>query len=224
MAFTGVHHAAFITNDMKTQIEFYTQVLGMKLVGIFPMHGVPGASHCFIEAGKDAYVSFVQIKDVNVEPVYGVSHAIDTAHPVAGGAMQHMAFGCDSLEEMLTLRDRLRSNGYAVFGPLEHGMSHSMYFGGPEGMQLEFATTDQCEPVRAEDWVDPSTAKTLGMSEADLKRYLNPPAFASQGGAVKQPSLDNAMYPTPIPPPMFDALGYLSDEELKEAMRFNAPE
>ena len=64
MALTEIHHAAFMSNDMKAQIEFYTQVLCMKLVGIFPMHGVPGASHCFIEAGKDSYVSFVQIQDV----------------------------------------------------------------------------------------------------------------------------------------------------------------
>ena len=223
MALTGIHHAAFISNDMKAQIEFYTQVLGMKLVGIFPMHGVPGASHCFIEAGKDSYVSFVQIQDVHVDPVYGVSHAVDSAHPVAGGAMQHMAFNCDSMEEMLALRDRLRSNGYAVFGPLEHGMSYSMYFGGPEGMLLEYATTDQCDPVRAEDWVGYETAEALGMSQSDVARYVNPPAFEGKGGAVPQPPLDSAIYPTPIPREMYDALGHLSDEELKEAMRFEAP-
>lgn len=223
MAFSGVHHAAFITNDMKAQIEFYTQVVGMKLVGIFPMHGVEGASHCFIEAGKDSYLSFVQIKDVNVEPVYGVSHAVDVGGPVAGGVMQHIAFNCDTLDEMMDLRDRLRSNGYAVLGPLEHGMSHSMYLGAPEGVLLEFATADQCAPVRAEDWVDPETAAALGMSEDDLKRYIDPPAFAGKGGAVPQPALENAVYPTPIPRPMFEQLGYLSDEELKEAMRFEAP-
>ena len=117
MAITGVHHAAFISNNMKAQIEFFTQIVGMKLVGIFPMHGVEGASHCFLEAGKDCFLSFVQINGVNVEPVYGVSHAISAAGPVAGGALQHIAFNCDTMAAMLGLRDRLRSNGYAVFGP-----------------------------------------------------------------------------------------------------------
>ena len=223
MAFSGVHHAAFISNNMKAQIEFYTQVLGMKLVGLFPMHGVEGASHCFIEAGKDSYVSFVQIKDVNVEPVLGISHAADVSGPVAGGAMQHIAFKCDSVEEMLQLRDRLRSHGYAVFGPLEHGMSHSMYFAGPEGMLLEFATTDQCEPVRPEDWVDPGAAAEVGISQEELNGYVNPPAFEGQGGKVPQPPAETAVYPTPIPKPMFDQLGYLSDEQLREAMRFAQP-
>jgi len=223
MALSGVHHAPVITNDMKAQIEFYTQVLGMTLIGIFPMPGVPGASHCFLNAGPDSFVSFVQIKNSKVEPVLGVSHAADTAGPVAGGAMQHMALKCDSMDEMLALRDRLRSHGYAVFGPLDHQMSHSMYFAGPEGMLLEYATVDQCEPLVVDDWIDPATATEMGIDEEDLKRYLSPAALELTGGNVPQPSLGNAVYPTPIPRPMFDQLGYLSDEELQEAMSFATP-
>ena len=37
----GVHHIAFSTADMKGQIEFFSDVLAMPLVAIFPMHGVP---------------------------------------------------------------------------------------------------------------------------------------------------------------------------------------
>ena len=180
MALSGVHHAAFVSNDMKAQIEFFTQVLGMKLVGIFPMHGVPGASHCFIEAGKDCYMSFVQIKDVNVAPVHGVSHAVDAGGPVAGGAMQHISFSCATFEELLDLRDRLRSNGYAVFGPLDHGMSHSIYFGGPEGMLLEIATVDRCKPVRAEDWVDPATARRSRHQRGRSKTLHKPAGVRGQ--------------------------------------------
>lgn len=220
MALTGIHHAAFITNDMKAQIEFYTQVVGMKLVGIFPMHGVEGASHCFLEAGKDCFLSFVQMEGDGVEPVYGVSHPTDNTGTVAGGAMQHIAFSCDTFEEMMDLRDRLRSHGYGVFGPLDHKMSHSMYLGSPEGILLEFATADKCEPVKAEEWVDPETAAALGMSEEDLARYVSPPAFDGSGGAVPQPPLDKVIHPTPVPRPMFEQLGYLSDKELAEALRF----
>lgn len=223
MQFSGVHHIAFITNNMKAQMEFFTQVVGMKLVGLFPMHGVEGASHCFIEAGEDSYLSFVEIEGKKVDPVIGVTHAVDAGGEVAGGVMQHIAFKCDTMKEMLDLRDRLRSNGYAVFGPLDHGMSQSMYLGAPEGIHLEFSTVDTCAPVVAEDWVDPNTGAALEMSESDLARYMSPAAFSAQGGAVPQPAPESSVYPTPIPRPMFEALGHLSDAELAAAMSFEAP-
>lgn len=223
MGLSGVHHVAFISNDMKAQIEFYTQACGMKLVGLFPMHGVEGATHCFLEAGENTYMSFVQIKDVNIQPEIGVSHAADITSPVAGGAMQHVAFKVDTMEEMLALRDRLRSHGYGVFGPLEHGMSESMYIGAPEGILLEFATADTCEPVRTEEWVLSTAAAEVGISEEDLKRYISPAPFEGKGGTVEQPTGDALIYPTPIPQPMFEALGYLPDEQFREAMRFTQP-
>ncbi len=221
--FNGVHHAAFIANDMKAQIEFFTQVVGMKLVGLFPMHGVEGASHCFLEAGKDCYLSFVEIKDVSVEPVHGVSHAVDVSGVVAGGVMQHIAFNCDTMAELLDLRDRLRSNGYCVFGPLDHGVSHSIYLGAPEGILLEFATAEGCQPFSIERWIESETCTLLDMSAEDVKRYVDPPDFAGQGGAVPPPDPETSVYPTPIPRPMFEALGHLSDEELHKALSFEAP-
>ena len=223
MGMGGANHVAFITNDMKAQIEFYTRIVGYKLVGIFPFHGVEGASHCFLDSGNGFLLSFVQLEGEKIEPVYGVSHATDTGCPIAGGAMQHIAMAVDTIGEMLALRDRLRNAGYAVFGPLEHGICKSMYLGSPEGIQLEFTTTDGCNPLDAEQWVMPETAAKLGMSEDDLQRYMNPEPLASDGGAVPQPPIEVAIPPAPVPRPMFEQFGYLSDEELKKALSFPVP-
>ena len=38
----GIHHIAIMSANMKAQLTFFTQVLGMPLVGLFEMHGVPG--------------------------------------------------------------------------------------------------------------------------------------------------------------------------------------
>ena len=223
MATNGMHHAAFLTNDMKAQIEFYTQVVGLKLVGIFPMHGVDGAAHCFLDAGNGFLLSFVQLAGDKVDPVYGVSHALDGATPAAGGVIQHIALTLNTMDEMMQMRDRLRSNGYAVFGPFDHGIAWSMYLGSPEGIHLEFATADTCEPMKVEDWIIPETASELGISQDDLKRYMAPPEFKGEDGAVPQPSLDTAVYPSPIPRKMFERFGYLPDEELGDAVRYSAP-
>jgi catechol 2,3-dioxygenase-like lactoylglutathione lyase family enzyme len=224
MAFSGFHHVAFITNDMKKQLEFFTQVVGMELVALFPMHGVPGASHCFLKMGKDSFLSFVQIEGMKIEGIVGVSHAHDGASPVAGGAVQHISVNVSNMEDLLNLRDRLRSHGYAVLGPMSHGMAESMYLGAPEGILLEFSTTEGCAEPMAPDWIEAETGRALGMSNADLDRYAHPTINKGQKGAVPQPALANAVYPTPIPRPMFDAFGYLSDAELREKLKFVPPE
>ena len=223
MAFAGVHHIALSTNDMKAQIEFFTQVVGMKLLGLFPMHGVEGASHCFLQAGETCFLSFIQMEGPDIRPVMGVSHAPDASAPVAGGAMQHLSFNVDTFEELMNLRDRLRSHGYAVVGPMDHSISESMYLGAPEGILLEFSTSDACEYLTPEKWVDPATARGVGISAEDLQRYTAPAPFVGSGGTVPQPPPGMSIYPTPIPRPMFDAVGHLNDTELRRALRYTPP-
>jgi len=68
----GVHHIAFSTADMKGQLEFFSDVLGMPLVAIFPMHGVPGGIHAFLEGSADCLISFVQLPAIaNVNTIAG---------------------------------------------------------------------------------------------------------------------------------------------------------
>lgn len=222
MGLSGIHHLAFCTNDMKSQIEFFTEVVGMKLVGLIPMHGVPGASHCFLEAGEDCYLSFVEVEGVKIEPEIGVSHPRDITSSVAGGAMQHVSLNLDTMEEMMDMRDRLRSHGYAVVGPIDHGMSQSMYLGAPEGILLEFATGDASQGL-TEAWMDQEVADKLGISPEELDRYQDPEAFKGTGGSIEQPKGEGMKFPTPIPPPMFEAVGYLNDEQLRVAMNFAPP-
>lgn len=221
MAFSGIHHLALATNNMKAQLEFFTQVAGMKLVAIFPMHGAgKSATHCFIEIGKDNYLSFIEMDGAKVEPVVGVSHAHDVFGVVAGGAMQHLSFNVETIGELRDLRDRLRSNNYAVFGPVDHGMSHSIYVGAPEGILLEFSTSDTCPGlVPVEEWMNEGAAARIGVSQEDMARYASPPSFKGRNGAVAQPKGDDVVVPAVIPAPMFEKLGYLNDEQLNQALK-----
>lgn len=218
MAYAGIHHLALITNDMKAQLEFFTQVAGMKLVALFPMHGAGDvATHCFIEIGKDNYLSFVEIEGKKVEPVEGVSHAENAFGAVAGGAMQHVSFNVETIGELRNLRDRLRSNKYAVFGPVDHGMSQSIYVGAPEGILLEFSTSDTCPGlVPLSEWMNEDAAARIGVSPEDMARYASPPEFEGRDGAIEQPRGDDVVLPKVIARERFEKLGYLSDEEFKK--------
>ena len=54
----GVHHIAIMTADVKTQIEFFSDVLGMKIAALYWMHNVEGYFHAFMELNPSCSVAF----------------------------------------------------------------------------------------------------------------------------------------------------------------------
>ncbi len=182
----GVHHLAIATRDIKKQIEFFTQVIGMELVALYWMHGVEKTFHGFLRLGDSSSLAFVQGPEMEaIEPVPGVSHAGFTAGPVAPGAMQHVALNVASEDDLLAVRDRLRFHGHWVMGPIDHGMCKSIYLAAPEGLMLELATSSAA--IDADEWIDPEVVALCRIAPDELARYRRPEAFASRGGAVAQP-------------------------------------
>jgi catechol 2,3-dioxygenase-like lactoylglutathione lyase family enzyme len=219
----GVHHLAIATGDIKKQIEFFTDVLGMELVALYWMHGVPGTWHGFLRLGDASSLAFVQNEAIAKVPTQiGVTHAGSAAAPVAPGAMQHVAMNVASLDELLALRDRIRSRGVNVFGPLDHGMCHSIYFAGPEDLSLEIATSAQ--PIDARAWIDPEVVKLAGISPDELARYRAPAPFASQGGNVPQPPIDPSKpHSRGFPKEVYEAILAMSDEEVTARLSVPTP-
>ncbi len=182
----GIHHLAIMTADVKTQIEFFSDVLGMKLKALYWMHGVEGYFHGFMELNAHCCVALVaapSVKDIPTE--FGVSHAGNPLKPCAPGAMQHVAFNVDDDEQLLAMRDRIRSRGVRVLGPLDHGFCKSIYFGGPENLVLEVSTSRAA--INAEAWIDPEVVALNGINLEELARYKNPPSFKDSGGTLAQP-------------------------------------
>ena len=186
---SGVHHLAISTGDMKGQLEFFCDVLGAELKALYWMHGVENTFHGFVKLNDASYVAFVQGPMTGeIAPVFGVSHAGSAANPSAPGTMQHVAFNVDSLDDLLALRDRIRDRGVNVFGPLDHGMCHSIYFAGPENLVLEIATS--AVPIDERAWIDPEVVGLLGIDDDELDAMKAPTSFESQGGGVPQPPID----------------------------------
>jgi len=187
----GIHHLAICTGDIKAQIEFFHEVLGMELVALYWMHGVQGAWHAFLRLNDHSYCAFVQTPEVaKIERRLGVTHAGSGANPVAGGAMQHVAFNVASEAELLAMRDRIRSHGIAVIGPIHHGMCKSIYFAGPEDLALEIATSERAIDRRA--WIDPEVVALAGISPEEIERYRRPAPYAPPPTPVPQPPMDPA--------------------------------
>jgi len=210
----GLNHLALSTSSMKEQIGFFSDVLGMRLVALYWMHGVAGCWHGFLELNENSQIAFVfnpANGDAKVE--YGVTQPGNTGDPSAPGTMQHLALNVDSVEDLLNLRDRIRSRGVNCTGPLNHGFCQSIYFQGPEDMCLEIATFVDAEyPINAKDWIDPEVQELAGISNEELARYTSPAEYAGKGGAVAQPDYDAEGYQPNLPEEMLKAILGMSDE------------
>jgi catechol 2,3-dioxygenase-like lactoylglutathione lyase family enzyme len=183
----GLHHIAICTADMKGQIEFFTDKLGMELVALYWMHGVANTWHGFLRLNDESAIAFVQNAGVGKIPVeLGVTHAGNPAANSARGTMQHLALRVKNDEELHAMRDRLRSKGVPVLGPLDHGMCKSIYFAGPENLSLELSFST--EPIDANAWIDPEVVALAGINDVELARYKRSSDYARPATPVPQPS------------------------------------
>jgi catechol 2,3-dioxygenase-like lactoylglutathione lyase family enzyme len=186
---SGVHHLAISTADIKAQLNFFTDVLGAELKALYWMHGGAGAKHAFVKLNDSCYVAFVHMPPIEDIPTeIGVTHAGSPAGVTAPGTMQHVAFNVDGIEDLLAMRDRIRNRGVNVFGPLNHGLCHSIYFAGPEHLSLEIATSAVAIDDRA--WIDPEVVALCGIDDDELTAMRAPAQYQDEGGQVPNPPID----------------------------------
>jgi catechol 2,3-dioxygenase-like lactoylglutathione lyase family enzyme len=222
MSINGIHHLAIATKDIKAQIEFFNEVLGAELVALYWMHGVDGAWHGFMRLHDTSSIAFVQTPEIaGIERTIGVTHAGSAGTASAGGTMQHLAFNVDTLDELLAIRDRIRSRGITVMGPIDHGMCHSMYFAGLEDLTLEVATSQA--PIDGDAWIDPEVVGLAGISAEELERYRNPTRFEADA-PVAQPDFDPDLpWPRGYPAELYEKIVATPDDVVLDRFSHTAP-
>ena len=180
----GLNHVAVVCKDMARTVDFYSNVLGMKLVKTIDLPGGVG-QHFFFDMGAGqcfAFFWFAEAKDrvpgvsnpaknINPEVVFTDPDSLTSSH----GSMNHFAFDvpADKLEQY---HQSLADKGVDVSPIMHHDTSpmqaaesvtdsvwlSSFYFQDPDGIVLEFATTQRPfsrekgdrwdhEPARPED-------------------------------------------------------------------------
>lgn len=188
----ALHHIAISTGNIKQQIEYFSDVLGMELIALYWMHGVADTFHGFMKLGDEAVAFVFKEENRAIETVIGQTHSGNAGNASAPGTMQHLAFNVDTFDELLTMRDRIRSRGITVMGPIDHGMCHSIYFAGPEQLSLEVSTSDNADsPLDLKGtWIDPEVVALAGINEEELKRYMAPPDYVNDEGPLPNPAID----------------------------------
>jgi catechol 2,3-dioxygenase-like lactoylglutathione lyase family enzyme len=216
----GINHLAIATRDIKGQIEFFTDVLGGELKALYWMHGVDNTFHGFVELSPTCYIAFQQHPDNPADAQIGVTHAGNSGGQVTAGTMQHLAFNVDSLADLYALRDRIRSRGIPVLGPMNHGMCQSMYFAGPEGLALEIACG---RDIDARAWIDPEVQALAGISDDELARYVEPAVHVRSGGPTPQPAFDPTKPHLVYPKPVYEYLLAMPDGDMWNAVTSEPP-
>lgn len=216
----GVNHLALSTADMKGQLTYWSDVLGCPTKALYWMHGVANTFHGFVELAPDSYIAFVQSPDNPTDVEWGVTHAGNAGAPLTAGTMQHLALHVDDLDDLLTMRDRVRSRGIQVMGPIDHGFCQSIYFAGPEHLALEITTGSA---IDAEQWIDPEVQGLCGISDDELAALKAPAPFTRPDEPVGQPAFDDDLAQLHYPEAVRNALMGMPDEEMWTRVSFPDP-
>lgn len=149
MSFTrprGLNHVAYLTRDTAKTVQFYTEVLGMRLVGhaLDDKVGSTGEAqrflHTFFEMADGSCIAFFELE--------GLPDGEDQT--VVPPWVRHIAFNVGSMEELEDARQRLVAAGVDVIGPVDHeGIWQSIYFFDHNGIRLEL--TFQRRPLDDDD-------------------------------------------------------------------------
>jgi catechol 2,3-dioxygenase-like lactoylglutathione lyase family enzyme len=69
---SGVNHLAFITRDLEKTIEFYTQVIRLKMLRVRPQDGDPCSTQVFFDMGRGELLAFLRVNDMKEEAKVGL--------------------------------------------------------------------------------------------------------------------------------------------------------
>ena len=184
--FNGLNHVALVCEDMERTVDFYTNVLGMKLIMTIDLPGGIG-QHFFFDMGGSqalAFFWFTEAKDrepgisnprENFDPevLFRDPAAITSSH----GSMNHIAFDVPP-EKFDEYAQKLIDKGIKVSPVMNHDTSpsqvseevtdsvwvRSIYFQDPDGIILEFACWERAFDAKFGDRWDhkPATPADKG--------------------------------------------------------------
>jgi catechol 2,3-dioxygenase-like lactoylglutathione lyase family enzyme len=185
--FRGVNHIALVCRDMAKTVEFYRDVLGMKLVKSLDLPENSG-QHFFFDMGNGNCIAFFWFpKAPEAQPGISSPKTLPTSGDFrsAHGSLNHIAIDI-AAEQFDEFYERLKNHGIEVSPVLNHDHSkyqvirevtedvyvRSAYFFDPDGVLLEIAAWTRA--FREDDVaVDPRRADGT-VAEGLVTSHLSP--------------------------------------------------
>lgn len=130
MSIVGLHHISLISRDAQRTLDFYVQVLGLRLVKQTVNFDNPAGYHLYFgdDTGRPGtLVTFFPLPRAAA------------GRPGIGGT-HHFTLQVADIDNLLRWKRRLREHGVVVSGPLDHHSFHAIFFRDPDGTAIEIAT------------------------------------------------------------------------------------
>jgi glyoxalase family protein len=138
----GLHHITAITSDASSAVNFYTRILGLRLVKKTVNFDDPTSYHLYFGDEKGSPGTLITFFDWGKAIGYG---------HVGAGVTHHFAFTTRDQESLANWKTWLEQKDVNVLGPFDRGSFKSLYFRDPDGLILEIAT-----PGNGSDYSDAS--------------------------------------------------------------------
>lgn len=130
MKVLGLHHITLVCSNAQQTIDFYTQVLGLRLVKQTVNFDDPGSYHLYFgdKTGKPGTaITFFEWRNAQ-KGKFGI------------GGTHHFALQVADYNSLLKWKRRLTDLYIKVDGPLDRHYFKSIYFNDPDGTIIEIAT------------------------------------------------------------------------------------
>jgi glyoxalase family protein len=130
MTILGLHHITLIASNPQQTIDFYTRVLGQRLVKQTVNFDDPGSYHLYFgdETGSPGSAITFFTWPGAAKGNWGI------------GGTHHFAMQVETYDALLKWKRRLTDLGLKVDGPLDRHYFTSIYFQDPDGVIIEIAT------------------------------------------------------------------------------------
>jgi glyoxylase I family protein len=128
---SGIHHITLICKEVERSVDFYRNLLGLRLVKQTVNEDDRRARHLFFgdeEGRPGTLVTCLEYPELD-------------EGTVGRGSTHHFALSVESEEELSGWRDYLISRGHPVTDVMDRTYFKSLYLRDPDGHIVELATT-----------------------------------------------------------------------------------
>ena len=174
MDISGIHHATMVSTDAQRTYDFYTGLLGFRLVKQTVNLNQPDSRHLYFGDHSASPGSLLS---------YFVWPESRRGNEGIGGA-HHVALTTDNTDTQLRWKRWLTDNGVRVWGPYNRVYFTSIYFNDPDGLILEIAT-------RGPGFSVDESADQLGTS-------VKHPPYHVMAGMRDEESIELETWPDPV--------------------------
>jgi len=138
-----LHHVAYATRDPEATYAFYSKKLGMPLLRTENHRQGEGYfRHFFFDMGQGECLAIFAVSNVGEEEDFRTPISTGNGLPIW---VNHIAFGLDTLDELDTMKKRLKSHDVEHMHEIDHGWCRSLYTVDPNGIMVEFCVTTDAD-------------------------------------------------------------------------------